>query len=49
MYVIVRRDNGHETAVKENDNVGWSSNNMVLWLGIDKIETLLSGVENDQC
>jgi hypothetical protein len=30
--VIVRRDDGHEIAVKENDNVGWSSEGVVLWL-----------------
>jgi hypothetical protein len=29
--------------VKENDDGGWSSNIMVLWLGRGKIETRLSG------
>jgi hypothetical protein len=28
--VIVRRDDGCETAVKENDDGEWSSDNMVL-------------------
>jgi hypothetical protein len=31
--VIVQRDNGHETMVKGNDSGGWSSNDVVLWLG----------------
>jgi hypothetical protein len=33
MGVVVRRDNGHGTAVKENKGGGWSSDGMVLWLG----------------
>jgi hypothetical protein len=33
MGVIVRRDDGHKTVVKENDSGEWSSNNVVLWLG----------------
>jgi hypothetical protein len=31
--VVLRRDNGHETAVKGNDGGGWSSDGLVLWLG----------------
>jgi hypothetical protein len=31
--VVVRRDDGRETAVKENDSDGWSSDGVVLWLG----------------
>ncbi len=30
--VIVWRDNERKTAVKENDNGRWSSDDMVLWL-----------------
>jgi hypothetical protein len=33
MDVIVRRDDGHETAMKGNDGDGWSSDGVVLWLG----------------
>jgi hypothetical protein len=33
MYVIVRRDDGHVTVIKENDDDGWSSDGVVLWLG----------------
>jgi hypothetical protein len=29
----VRRDDGRETVMKGNDNGGWSSDGMVLWLG----------------
>jgi hypothetical protein len=32
MGVIVQRDDGCETAVKENDRGGWSSDGVVLWL-----------------
>jgi hypothetical protein len=32
MCVIVRRDKGRGTAVKENNDDGWSSNDVVLWL-----------------
>jgi hypothetical protein len=28
----VQRDNGRTTAVKENDDGGWSSDDVVLWL-----------------
>jgi hypothetical protein len=28
-----RRDDGRETTVKENNDSGWSSNDVVLWLG----------------
>jgi hypothetical protein len=28
----VQRDNGRMTAVKENDDGGWSSDDVVLWL-----------------
>jgi hypothetical protein len=31
--VIVRRDDGCETAVKENNGDTWSSDSVVLWLG----------------
>jgi hypothetical protein len=31
--VIVQRDDGCEAAVKENDGGGWSSDDVVLWLG----------------
>jgi hypothetical protein len=30
--VIVRRDDEHETAVKENNRSGWSSDDVVFWL-----------------
>jgi hypothetical protein len=33
MGVIVRRDDGRGTTVKENDGNRWSSDGMVLWLG----------------
>jgi hypothetical protein len=33
MGVVVRRDDERGTAVKENDDGGWSSDDMVLWLG----------------
>jgi hypothetical protein len=33
MGVVVLRDDGCETAVKENDDGGWSSDGMVFWLG----------------
>jgi hypothetical protein len=33
MSVVVWRDDGHETVVKENDVDGWSSDDMVLLLG----------------
>jgi hypothetical protein len=33
MGVIVRRDDGHETTVKGNNDGGWSSDGIVLWLG----------------
>jgi hypothetical protein len=29
----VRRDNGHEIAVKGNDDDGWSFDGVMLWLG----------------
>jgi hypothetical protein len=31
--IIVQSDDGHETTVKENVDGGWSSNDVVLWLG----------------
>jgi hypothetical protein len=31
--VIVRRDDGHKIAVKGNDADGWSSDDVLLWLG----------------
>jgi hypothetical protein len=34
MDVIVRSDDRRETTVKENDGGGWSSNDVVLWLGM---------------
>jgi hypothetical protein len=33
MNVVAQRDDKCETAVKENDNDGWSSDGVVLWLG----------------
>jgi hypothetical protein len=30
--VVVWRDDGHETTVKENNSDGWSSDGLVLWL-----------------
>jgi hypothetical protein len=32
MGVVVRRDNGRETTVKGNNDNGWSSNGVVIWL-----------------
>jgi hypothetical protein len=32
MGVVVQRDNGRETAVKGNNDGGWSSDDVVLWL-----------------
>jgi hypothetical protein len=32
MGVIVRRDDGQDMALKENDDDGWSSDGVVLWL-----------------
>jgi hypothetical protein len=32
--VNVRRDDGRETPVKENDDDGWRSDGMVLWVGM---------------
>jgi hypothetical protein len=29
----VQRDDGRGTAVKENNDSGWSSDGMVIWLG----------------
>jgi hypothetical protein len=34
--VIVRRDDGRGTEVKENDGGGWSSNVVVFWLGMSQ-------------
>jgi hypothetical protein len=33
MGVIVQRDNVRGMAVKENNSDGWSSDDLVLWLG----------------
>jgi hypothetical protein len=33
MSVIVWRDDERETMVKGNDDEGWSSDGMMLWLG----------------
>jgi hypothetical protein len=30
--VVVQKDDGHGTVVKENDSGRWSSDSMVLWL-----------------
>jgi hypothetical protein len=30
---VVRRDDEHETTVKENNDDAWSSDDVVLWLG----------------
>jgi hypothetical protein len=32
MGVVVRKDDGRGAMVKENNNSGWSSDDMVLWL-----------------
>jgi hypothetical protein len=32
MNVIMRRDDGHVTVVKRNDDGGWSSDDVMLWL-----------------
>jgi hypothetical protein len=32
MGVIMQRDDGLKTAVKENDGGGWSSDGVMLWL-----------------
>jgi hypothetical protein len=29
----MRRDDGRGTTVKENDDIGWSSDGVVFWLG----------------
>jgi hypothetical protein len=47
MDVVVRRNDEHGTTVKGNDGGGWSSDNVVLWLGRRKKGMLLSGGEND--
>jgi hypothetical protein len=31
--IVVWRDDGCGTAIKVNDDSGWSSNDMMLWLG----------------
>jgi hypothetical protein len=31
--IVARKDDGRGTAMKENDNDGWSSDCVVLWLG----------------
>jgi hypothetical protein len=31
--VVVQRDDGCETAIKENNDDEWSSDDVVLWLG----------------
>jgi hypothetical protein len=46
--VVVRMDDGYEMVVKENDDGGWSSDSVVLWLGGEKIEKWLSGGKNGQ-
>jgi hypothetical protein len=48
VFIVVWRDNGHKIAVKRNDDNGWSSDDVVIWLGGDKIETRLSDGESDQ-
>jgi hypothetical protein len=47
MRVIVRRDDGRGTVVKENDGGGWSSDGVVLWLG-RQMEMWLSDEESGQ-
>jgi hypothetical protein len=32
--IIVQRDDRYKIMVKENDDGGWSSNDVVLWLGM---------------
>jgi hypothetical protein len=39
--VVVRRNDEREMTVKENDGGGWSSNDVVLWLGRMKIEIMI--------
>jgi hypothetical protein len=34
MGVVVRRDDGHRTMIKKNDDSGWSSDDVVLWLAM---------------
>jgi hypothetical protein len=31
--IVVQRDDGRGTAVKGNDDSGWSSDDVMLWLG----------------
>jgi hypothetical protein len=33
VVVIAQRDDEHRTTVKENNDGGWSSDGVVLWLG----------------
>jgi hypothetical protein len=47
MHVIVRRDDGRGTVVKENDGGGWSSNGVMRWLG-RQMEMWLSDGESGQ-
>jgi hypothetical protein len=44
--VVVWRDDEHEMTVKENDDDGCSSDDVVLWLGRRQSGELLSGGEN---
>jgi hypothetical protein len=49
MNVIVRRDDKHVMTVKENDDSGWSSDGIVLWLESKcKIEMWLSDEKSCQ-
>jgi hypothetical protein len=36
--VVVQKDDGCETVVKGNDDYGWSSDGVVLWLGMRQNE-----------
>jgi hypothetical protein len=46
----VQRDDKREMAVKGNDGGGWTSDDVVLWLGRGgKMEMWFSGGESDQC
>jgi hypothetical protein len=45
----VWRDDGRRTTVKKNDDSGWSSDGVVLWLGRwQNGDTVECGVENGQ-
>jgi hypothetical protein len=45
--VVVQRDDERDTMVKGNNDGGWISDGVVLWLGRRKMEMWLSGGESD--